>query len=63
MPDARIPTDREIRQAARLLHEGGFNEADPQKAAYADRLVADAGTRGGQVAARILKAAADLEQS
>lgn len=58
----RIPTDAEIREAARLLWEGGFNGKDPGKAAYANRLVGDAGDQGGRVASQILYAAADLHQ-
>ncbi|MEV0220873.1 hypothetical protein [Streptomyces sp. NPDC050704] len=60
MPGAgRIPTDAEIHEAARQLWAGGFNGKDPEKAAYANRLVDEAGSQGGQVSAMILGAAAD----
>ena len=55
----RIPTDDEIQEAARQLQAGGFNGEDPEKATYANRLVADAGAQGKEVAFRIMDAAAD----
>jgi hypothetical protein len=58
----RIPTDAEIREAARLLWDGGFNGKDPEKAVCANRLVAEAGDQRGWVASRIMYAAADLQQ-
>ena len=60
MPDTpHIPTDDEIQEAARQLSAGGFNDEDPGLAAHANRLVAQAGTQGGQVVRRIAHAAAE----
>lgn len=57
----RIPTDAEIREAARQLAAGGFNDKEPALAVYANQLVAEAGSRGGHVASQILSATAEFD--